>query len=109
MSEFNNFRGKTIKQIRLWAWAAAVLPITSLAGIFFIWAFGSDTLFQRAVVFGQTTMFGIAVVWWWWAIYVINRIIRYWDVTRYKMLEVLIEVKEVRNIVTDAVNSNSDK
>lgn len=109
MSDFNKFRNKTIKEIRLWAWAAAVLPITALSGIFFIWVFGSDTIFKRAMVVGETTMFGVAVVWWWWAIYVINRIIRHWDNTRAQMSEVLDEIKEVRTIVTDVIRNNSDK
>jgi Zn-dependent protease with chaperone function len=105
MGEFNNFRNKTLKQIRIWAWLAAVLPITALAGIFFIWIIGSDTLFKRAMIFGEVSMFGVAVVWWWWAIFVINKLVRQWDHTREKVGEVLHELKEIKRVVQEPVDT----
>lgn len=101
MGEFNNFREKTIREIRLWAWAAAVLPITSLAGIFFIWVFGSSTMFDISMVIGETVMFGTAVFWWWWALYVIKKLVSQWDTTRQNVGEMLTEVKEVKKIIRE--------
>lgn len=98
-TEFNNFRDKTLRQIRIWAWVAAVLPITALAGIFFIWTFSPSSILSTAVVIGETTMFGVAVIWWWWAIYVINKLVRQWDTTRERVVEVLVELKDIKSIV----------
>jgi hypothetical protein len=100
-----NFREKTLKEIRMWAWAAAVLPITALAGIFFFWTFGFDSWIGRAMVIGETTMFAVAVIWWWWAMYVIKQVVNSWATTNRSILDVLNEVKEVRSIVADEIES----
>ena len=99
MNEFNKFREKTLKEIRLWAWVAAVLPLVALAGIFFIWVFGTGKWFNIAMVLGETTMFTVAVIWWWWAIYVINKLVKQWDITRERVSEVLTEVKNIKGLV----------
>jgi hypothetical protein len=104
MSEFNNFRDKTLREIRLWAWAAAVLPMAALAGLFFVWTFGTGQLFNIAMVIGETTMFTVAVIWWWWAIFVINKLVRQWDLTRSRVCEVLGEVKEIKTIVKEQID-----
>lgn len=108
MEDFNKFRNKTLKEIRMWAWLAAVLPITALAGLFFVWTFGGDTLVAKAMIIGETTMFGVAVIWWWWAIYVINKLVHQWDLTRTRVGEVLTEVREVKGMVREVV-PKSDK
>lgn len=105
MSEFNNFRNKTLREIRLWAWAAAVLPISALAGLFFVWTYGTGQWFNIAMIIGETTMFTVAVIWWWWAIYVINKLVRQWDLTRERVSEVLNDVKEVKALVGDKLKS----
>lgn len=104
--EFEKFRTKTIKEIRIWAWLAAVLPLSALAGTFFVWVFGTDSLFRTAMVIGETTMFTVAVVWWWWAIYVIKRLVNQWDNTRGRVIEVLDEVKDIKEMIKQA---ESDK
>jgi hypothetical protein len=86
-----------------------VLPITALAGIFFIWTFGTNSVFNVAMVVGETTMFSVAVIWWWWAIYVINKLVRQWDMTRGRVGEVLLEVREIKDIVKDVIPPISDK
>lgn len=101
MVEFNNFKGKTLKEIRLWAWAAAVLPLSALAGIFFIWAFGTGTLFNIAMIVGETTMFTIAVAWWWWALYVIRKLIKQWDDTHDNVGQVLKDIRDIKSIVNE--------
>ena len=101
MPKFNDFQHRTIKQIRLWAWAAAVLPISALAGIFFTWRFFDNTILGYAMVFGETTMFAVAVVWWWWAMYVLRNLVKHWDNTRENVKEVLHDVKSLKTAISE--------
>lgn len=105
MKKFNDFKTKTITQIRLWAWAATVLPITALAGIFFVWKFFDGSLFSWAMIVGETAMFSIAVIWWWWAMYVMRNLVKHWDETKENVKEVLRDVKDMRNIVSEVLKS----
>ena len=106
MAKFNDFKTQTIKQIRLWAWAAAVLPVTALAGIFFVWRFYDATLFGYAMIIGESTMFFIAVTWWWWAMYVLRNLVNHWDETRTNVKDVLSDVKSIRQIVLDLLGKD---
>ena len=98
-----DFRTKTINQIRLWAWAAAVLPLTALAGIFFVWKFFDGTIFGWAMTIGETTMFIIAVTWWWWAMYTMRNLVKQWDETKESVSEVLKDVKDMRKLVLEVL------
>lgn len=101
MAKFNNFKQQTIRQIRLWAWLAAVLPIVALAGVFFAWRFSDGTILGYLMITGETMMFSIAVIWWWWAMYTMRNLVRQWDETRDRVKEVLTEVKDMKTIVSD--------
>ena len=101
-----DFKTKTIKQIRLWAWAAAVLPITALAGVFFIWRFGTHDLFGLVMIIGETTMFSIAVIWWWWAMYVMRNLVEHWGETKEKVADVLDDIKAIKGIVTEVLKED---
>ena len=103
MAKFNDFKTKTISQIRLWAWAVAVLPITALAGIFFVWKFMDGSFLGWAMTIGETSMFFIAVVWWWWAMYVMRNLVKHWDDTREDVKEVLQDVKHMRSVVLEVL------
>lgn len=103
------FKDKTLREIRVWAWIAAVVPISSLAALFFIWVFGTDRIFNIAMIVGETTMFTMAVIWWWWAIYVIKNVIRQWDITKEGVAEVLIELKEIKVLAKETFIARSDK
>lgn len=109
MKTFTDFRTQTLRQIRIWAWIAAVLPISALAGIFFIWYYGSNSMFGWAMIIGETAMFSIAVIWWWWAIYVINRLVRHWDQTRLNVFEVLTELGEIKQLAKETFATKRDK
>lgn len=100
------FKQNTIRQIRIWAWAAAVLPITALAGIFFVWTFGTSSLLSWAMIIGETIMFSIAVIWWWWAMYILRNLVNHWDETKDKVGDVLKDVKEIRNIVIEVLKED---
>ena len=104
-----NFKNKTIQQIRLWAWAAAVLPITALAGIFFVWRFFDKSVFGYAMIIGETAMFFVAVTWWWWAMYVLRNLVQHWDETRTNVKDVLQDVKSIREIVVELLTPRADK
>lgn len=98
-----SFKEKTIRQIRIWAWAAAVLPITALASVFFVWAFFDDTLFGYLMVVGQSLMFAIAVIWWWWAMYTMKKLVKHWDETRDNVRGIVTEVKEIKSVVLEVL------
>lgn len=98
-----NFKTTTIRQIRIWAWVATVLPITALAGLFFIWRFAPETMLGYTFVTGEIIMFGIAVVWWWWAMYTMRNLVRHWDETKEKVSEVSSDVKEIRSVILETL------
>lgn len=99
--KFNDFKHRTIQQIRLWAWAAAVLPITALAGLFFVWKFFDGSLLGYALTIGETVMFMTAVIWWWWAMYVMRNLVNHWEDTRARVVEVLDDVRDMKIIVLE--------
>lgn len=103
-----NFKDKTIKQIKIWAWLASVLPITALAGVFFAWAFFDATFFGYVMVYGQIIMFAIAVVWWWWAMYTMRNLIKYWDETKDKVADVLLNIRDIKVIVNEAIKKDKE-
>lgn len=105
----DTFKDKTLREIRMWAWVAAVVPLSSLAALFFIWAFGTDRAFSIAMIVGETTMFTVAVIWWWWAIYVIRNIVRQWDSTKDGVAEVLVELKAIKVLAKETFTAQSDK
>jgi uncharacterized membrane protein YfbV (UPF0208 family) len=98
---FKTFGEQTIKEIKMWAWAAAVMPIVALASIFFIWAFGTDEMLNIAMVVGGSTMFLVAVVWWWWALHSIYKLLVLWSTTDLTVVEVKNELKEIKTAVKD--------
>jgi protein-S-isoprenylcysteine O-methyltransferase Ste14 len=104
-----NFKTTTLRQIKLWAWAAAVLPLTALAGIFFIWTFAPNNWYGWAMVTGETIMFAIAVIWWWWAMYTMRQLVKHWERTRENVTAVLDDVVEIKNIVREVIADKLDK
>jgi len=101
-----DFKNSTIRQIRIWAWLAAVLPITSLAGLFFIWRFAPASFLEYAFVTGETAMFAVAVAWWWWAMHTMRNLVRHWDETKQDVKEVVTDIKEVKSIVIETLSND---
>lgn len=106
MESYNNFTEKTIRQIRIWAWAAAVLPITALAGLFFIWRFTPETVVGYALVTGEILMFAIAVVWWWWAMYTMRNLVKQWDRTKESVQTVATDIREMKSVVLEVLSKD---
>ena len=109
MSEFNDFSKKTIKEIRLWAWFAAVFPMGVLVLIFLIWLFEPKKIFDVAMVTGGTVMFIMAVIWWWWALHAIRTLLEHWDGTKDGVLAALHEIKEIKALVINLFRRQTDK
>ena len=101
-----DFKSNTIRQIRIWAWLAAVLPITALAGLFFIWRFSPSTFLDYAFVTGETIMFSIAVIWWWWAMYTMRNLVKQWDKTKTDVKDVLTDVKDIKSVIMDTLSKD---
>ena len=102
----NNFKKITLRHIKIWAWAAAVLPITGLAGIFFVWNFGTNHWISIAMIIAETIMFSAAVVWWWWAMYTIQNLVEHWGETKDKVHDVLSDVKEIRTLIVETLKED---
>jgi hypothetical protein len=103
------FRKKTLEEIRCWAWLAVVLPISSLAALFFIWAYGTSTMLQLAMIAGSSAMFTVAVIWWWWALHAINTLVQHWDETRDKVKEVGDDISSLKAFIQEVFRPNKDK
>ncbi len=91
-----DFITTTSRHIRVWIWVAIVLPISSLAGLFFVWRLAPDSWMDYAFIIGEVAMFITAVVWWCWAMWTMMRLIKQWDQTKDKVQEVAKDVKEIR-------------
>lgn len=76
MQLIRDFSERALRHIKWWTWAAAVLPITALAGIFFVWIFGTESMFSIAISAGATLMFATAALWWWWIIWIVSKIMK---------------------------------
>ncbi len=101
-----NFKTKTINQIRLWAWAAVVVPISALAGILLTWKFFDGTTFSMVIITSETAMFAVAVAWWWWAMYTMRNLVKQWDDTKEKVKEVSTDIKDMKSAVLDLLSKD---
>lgn len=96
-----DFSNKALTEIKLWVWLAAILPITGLSGVFFLWIFGCNNLINILMVVGSTTMFGFAAVWWWWIIYTIARILKQEKTAMETLSNTVTGIREIRSLVKE--------
>lgn len=101
-----NFSETGLKHISLWAWAAAVLPITALAGIFFIWMVGPNEWVEILLVTCATVMFGVFVGWWWWIIWIVSRILKKDRRIAEELADTCETIKEVKLLVIETFDLN---
>lgn len=94
--EMKDFYKKALSQISIWSWAAIILPIVSLAGLFFLEFIGLHSYYHVTLVIGATTMVALSVIWWWWALYTIARVTLVLGETLEKIEVVETEVKELK-------------
>ena len=90
------FHKNTLQQIKLWAWAASVGPITALAGLGFAKLFGTETVTDIIIVAFGTILFAVAVIWWWWVMYTIAKISQDTANTADNIDQVVTAVKSLR-------------
>jgi len=86
---------KTIREVKLWSYAAWSTPFVALFILFFLQIIGWDQWYARALVSGAVIMFSIAVIWWWWAIFKVASISNSLLDTADKLKEVSVELNAI--------------
>jgi protein-S-isoprenylcysteine O-methyltransferase Ste14 len=94
--EVLTFHKNTLRQIKLWAWAASVGPITVMASFGLAKIFGTETVTDIIIVSFGTMLFAVAVIWWWWVMYTIAKISQDTANTADNIGQVVTEVKSLR-------------
>ena len=102
------FSSKKIGEIKLWAWAATILPITALAAEFFFHWFGWENAIAQSLVIGATLFFAIAVYWWWWSLHTIAKVTNSLKLSAELVLEVKEEVNQIKTELKDIRDSTPD-
>ena len=95
------FHKRALSQISIWAWAATVLPLVALAGLFFLEFIGLRSYYHVTLTIGATLMFGISVIWWWWALYTIAGVTSALGETSEKLDTVVEEVVDIKKEVNE--------
>jgi len=96
----------TLRQIKIWIWLAAILPMVSLAGLFLVWQYFDNTFVSGLIISGEIIICTLAIVWWWWAMYTMRNLVRQWDKTNIKVSEVLDEIKGIRVSVREVFHTD---
>ncbi len=90
------FHTHALSQINIWVWTASILPLTFLAGLFFLEFIGLRTYYHISLVVGATILVVLSVVWWWWTLYTIEKVTEDLSRTLEKIDEVVVEVIEIK-------------
>lgn len=106
MQSKQDYSDTKLKEIKLWAWAATVLPITGLAGVFFAWILGFDNWFHTIITIGATAMFAVAVFWWWWVMWTVAKIIKKEQKVVKELKDTNNHIKELKTVITKNVKNN---
>ena len=69
-----DFHLKSLSDIKLWTWAAAVLPVVAIICLLLTRIFGTETIFDIIVIAVGTVIFAISVIWWWWVMHTVSQI-----------------------------------
>jgi hypothetical protein len=101
MRVIRDFSERTLREIKWWAWGAAVLPITALAGLFFVWAFGTEGLYNASMALGATFMFAVAAVWWWWIIWTVAKILKKDREVAEEFRQAQHSLKDIKNLIKE--------
>lgn len=91
------FYNQKLREIKIWAWAATILPMTALAGMFFIEFIGMSDTKRTFLTIGATLTFTTSVIWWWWALWTISKITHFLGESTEKFNEVKEEIKAIRH------------
>ena len=101
---------KTIlRQLKIWVYLVSILALAALAGLWVAWAHGSHSILNIVMVAGSATMFTTAALWWWWSIKIMRYILRSWEQDEVSIRDISLDIKQVRELVQEAINPVEDK
>lgn len=103
-----DFHKKALRDIKLWAWAATVLPIVAIAAISFAYLIGFSSWIEILLVVISTIVFATAVIWWWWALHTIAGITGILSKALGKFEKVEDEVVELRTEIDKQAKDNDN-
>lgn len=103
------FTDQILKEIKLWTWAAALVPTSLLSVILFVWVFGTNDSLHVMLVISGTICVLIFTIWIIWLVYSIRLLLTHWSDTKDNLIAMLDEVKTIHNIVKAAIRSDDDK
>ena len=93
-----DFHLKALSDIKLWTWAAAVLPVVAIICLLLTRIFGTETFFDIIVIAVGTIIFAISVVWWWWVMYTVSQITAMLSKTSTNIENVQDDLTKIRKI-----------
>jgi len=96
-----DFHTKKIKEIKLWAWAATVLPIATLGVLFLLYLIGFNSIYEKLLVISGAILFTTSVVWWWWTLHTIGSVTFLLSRTIEKFTKVNQELEELKKDIKD--------
>jgi hypothetical protein len=88
-------------QVKIWKWAASILPLTALAVISLSYFLGTDTWLKCAIIATVAGFMLASFTWWWWAIDKIRAWFKLIGETQIALSEIKDDIKEVKKDVSD--------
>lgn len=98
MKEFHKY---ALSQISIWVWAAVILPLVTLAGLFFLEVVGLRIHYHISLMIGAAVMFTLSVIWWWWTVYTIANVTYTLRKSSEKIDEIVVEVAEIKKDIVE--------
>jgi len=86
----------TQKQVKLWDWAARILPMLTLIAIFICHYLELDDLRNKIINLSLVVFCLTAIIWWWWAIYKISWLANLYSSLAERLKEVRTGAKEIK-------------
>ena len=103
INSFKNISKKTAKEVKWWSYAAWSLPFIALAGLAAVNFFGTETIYNNAIVIITVTFIGVSAFWWWWAIYKFKEVFEVFEKTADQLVEVKEHIVETKEIIREDV------
>lgn len=90
------FERKTIQEVRLWDWAARLVPLSALAVIAVCYWFNLHTVFGLIIEIASISLLIASFIWWYWALYKIALAAKYIRRTQESFKELGNEIKQLK-------------
>ena len=102
IEKFKAFYDTTNAEVRWWSYAAWILPLVALAGIFFVMVIGwDDSQLHRLAIVGGVTFFSISTCWWWWALYKLMKVSSLMLHTAESLKDIGSELRDINREIHD--------